>query len=75
MKEFVVYSIDNCPYCDAAKALLNNKKFKFTEFNITHDDNQKRALIQKTGHRTMPQIFFGDEFIGGYNELKFYLNK
>jgi glutaredoxin 3 len=71
----VVYSINNCPYCDAAKALLIKKNITFEEHNISNDDSAKVALMQKTGHRTMPQIFIDDKFIGGYTELANFLNK
>jgi glutaredoxin len=69
----MVYTIDRCPYCDAAKELLTNKLISFEEINISNDDEQKIALITKTGHRTMPQIFIDDNFIGGYNELALFL--
>ncbi len=75
MKTIIVYTIDNCSYCEAAKALLTKKNLSFQEKNITNDDAQRKALIEKTGHRTMPQIFVDDEFIGGYNELNNFLNK
>ena len=75
MKAIIVYSMDNCAYCEAAKALLTRKGLDFTEKNISNNDEQKKALMEKTGHRTMPQIFIDDKFIGGYNELKIYLNK
>jgi glutaredoxin 3 len=75
MKAIIVYTIDNCSYCEAAKALLVRKNLSFEEKNITHDDGQKKALIEKTGHRTMPQIFIDDNFIGGYTELNNFLNK
>lgn len=73
MDNIEVYTINNCGYCEAAKALLKNLDFK--EINITHDDDQKLALINKTGHRTMPQIFIDGQFIGGYNELKAFLKR
>jgi len=75
MKAIIVYSIDNCSYCEAAKALLTKKNLSFQEKNITHDDAQRKALIERTGHRTMPQIFIDDKFVGGYNELNNFLNK
>lgn len=75
MKAIIVYTIDNCSYCEAAKALLIKKNLSFQEKNITNDDTERKALIERTGHRTMPQIFIDDEFVGGYTELKIFLNK
>lgn len=75
MDNIEVYTINNCGYCEAAKALLKNLDLDFKEINITHDDDQKLALINKTGHRTMPQIFIDGQFIGGYNELKAFLKR
>lgn len=70
MKDIEIYSINNCPYCEAAKKLLNEKGLKFTEFNITNNQEKIKELINKTGHRTMPQIFIDKKFIGGYTDLK-----
>lgn len=70
MKNISVYTIDNCGYCDAAKTLLASLNLSYKEFNITNDDQARRDLILRTGHRTMPQIFIDDQFVGGYSELK-----
>jgi glutaredoxin len=73
MKNIEVYTIDNCSYCSAAKSLLAKKNLSFKEINITGDDAQREQLIKKTAHRTMPQIFIDGQFVGGYTELKEYL--
>lgn len=65
-----VYTINNCGYCEAAKSLLKSRGLNFTEKNITTDDEARKNLVLKTGHRTMPQIFIDENFIGGYQELK-----
>lgn len=75
MKNIKVYTINNCGYCDAAKSLLESLNLNFQEFNITNDDTDRRDLVTKTGHRTMPQIFIDDQFVGGYRELKEFLSK
>ena len=75
MAKIIVYTTDSCPYCDAAKSLLNSLSMSFEEINITNDDEKRVALVSKTGHRTLPQIFIDDEFVGGYMELKSHLNK
>ncbi len=74
MKNVVIYSINNCSYCEAAKALLKRLAIPFSEINISSDHEARLALVAKTGHRTMPQIFIDDTFIGGYAELKAFLD-
>lgn len=73
MKDIEVYTIDNCGYCDAAKALLASKNLSFKEININGDDQKRSELTARTAHRTMPQIFVDDQFIGGFMELKEFL--
>lgn len=70
-----IYSINNCGYCEAAKALLKSKGLDFLEINITDDFDKRQTLVEKTNHRTMPQIFIDDKFIGGYTELKEFFNR
>lgn len=65
-----IYSINNCGYCEAAKSFLKSKGLAFSEINITDDIQKRHELVEKTNHRTMPQIFIDDKFIGGYTELK-----
>ena len=63
-----VYSTPYCPYCDAAKRLLNKKGLNFEEIDVS-DPEKKQALKEKTGWRTVPQIFINEKMIGGYQEL------
>jgi glutaredoxin 3 len=60
----------HCPYCLRAKQLLSQRGIPFQEHLVEEeDDAQWDALYQRSGMRTMPQIFFGDELIGGFTEL------
>ncbi len=70
MKTIKIYSMQQCPYCKAAKQLLNLRGVPFEEI-ILHeeDDAQWDALIKKSGLKTVPQIFFGDQLIGGFDDL------
>ncbi len=70
MAKVVIYSKDNCPYCTAAKALLTGKGVPFTEHNLQTKPDELAALKQRTGMRTVPQIFIGEELIGGFSELQ-----
>lgn len=68
MKKVTIYTADYCPYCERAKALLASKKIAFKEIDVSLDKDFD-ALVKKTGWKTVPQIFFGDELIGGCQDL------
>ena len=68
-KEVTIYTTEICPYCTAAKNLLKEKGIDYKEINVTDDDDKREWLRQKTGQRTVPQIFFDHESIGGYSDL------
>ena len=63
-----IYTTSYCPYCDAAKKLLKERGFAYTEINVD-DPSKKEELKNKTGWRTVPQIFLDEKLIGGYQEL------
>jgi len=65
-----VYSTTLCPYCVRAKSLLERKGIAFTEINLDQEAPEvKVKLMQETRHRTVPQIFINNEFIGGFDQL------
>ncbi len=66
-----VYTTPICPYCSNAKQLLSSKGVDYEEIGM-HDlsMDERRALMQKTNnYRTVPQIFVGETFVGGFDEL------
>lgn len=65
----VVYTTPFCGYCAAAKRLLAAKGAEFTEIDVMFDVERKREMIERSGRRTVPQIFIGDRHIGGYDDL------
>ena len=70
MKKVVVYTMNFCPYCDRAKALLQRRGVSFEEIRVAEDDDASwLALEKRSGMKTMPQIFADDELIGGYTDL------
>ena len=70
MPEIVVSTKPGCPYCVAAKALLQKKGADFTDIVASNDPAKKQEMIQKSGGRmTFPQIFIGGKHIGGSDEL------
>lgn len=74
MNKIIVYTINNCGYCEAAKSLLKSLNLPFQEINISNDQQQRLDLLARTNHRTMPQVFINEQFIGGYTELKAHLS-
>ena len=69
MKHIEVYSTINCPWCVRAKALLQNKGLDYQEINISTDAARTLEMVERSGRRTVPQIFIDDESIGGFDEL------
>jgi glutaredoxin 3 len=70
MKAVRVYSTLICPYCIRAKHLLRERGIAFEEIDVTGDHEARQRLVEQTGRRTVPQIFIGDEPIGGFDELR-----
>ncbi|MNV75346.1 Glutaredoxin-1 [compost metagenome] len=70
---YTIYSKPNCGYCKRAKDLLDILGEDFVEFNI-EDDALRSQLNERLGYeaRTVPQIWDGDKFVGGYTELSAY---
>ena len=52
-----------------AKRLFAQLDLEFVEVDVSHDHEKRMWLVETTRQRTVPQIFFGDEPIGGYSEL------
>lgn len=70
MAEVVIYSTTVCPYCVRAKQLLERKGIPYKEINLSNEAPEARIeLMQRTNHRTVPQIFINDQFIGGFDQL------
>ena len=70
MANVTVYTMNFCPFCERAKALLKRRGIAFDEVLVADDDDAKwKALYEKSGMRTMPQIFQGEHLIGGFTEL------
>ena len=70
----IVWSKYNCPYCEQAKALLNQKGIVFEERKIGDGYTKEDLLEAVPSARTVPQIFLDDELVGGFTELRAKLN-
>jgi glutaredoxin 3 len=66
----IVWSKYHCPYCDQAKALLKSKSIEFEERKIGDGWTKEELLEAVPTARSVPQIFLGEELIGGFTELK-----
>ena len=71
MKNITMYTGPMCSFCDAAKRLFSRNNIKYQEIDISTKDNLRVEMIKKAnGKRTIPQIFFDDQHIGGYDEVR-----
>lgn len=68
--QVLVFSITGCPFCARAKSLLNDLQVPFVEVNLEKHPERRYEMQEKTGRRTVPQIFFNSKHIGGYDDLK-----
>ena len=68
-KKIKIYTWGYCPFCIRAKRLLTEEKLEFEEVCLDGKDEQLKELVSKTKYKTVPQIFIGDEMIGGFSEL------
>ena len=65
-----MYTGPLCNFCDAAKRLLVRNNLEFNEIDVSTKNDLRDEMIKKAnGRRTIPQIFFDDKHIGGYQEL------
>jgi glutaredoxin 3 len=69
MSKVVMYSKGYCPYCHAAKELLDSKAVAYEVIAIDGDENLRAEMMQRSGRHTVPQIFFGDHHVGGFDDL------
>ena len=70
MPAITIYTKGWCPYCSAAKDLLNDKGATFEEVDIEKKPEARAEMIQKAGGRsTVPQIFIGERHVGGCDDL------
>ena len=71
MKNVTVYMGPRCNFCDAAKRLLIRNNISFNEINVALEDGKRDEMLNKSnGRKTIPQIFFNEFHVGGYEELR-----
>ena len=70
MQPITMYTTGVCPYCQMAKALLKQKGVTdINEIRVDTDAQIREQMMQRTGRRTVPQIYIGEVHVGGYDDL------
>ena len=70
MAKVLMYSTSVCPYCIQAERLLTAKGVATIEkIRVDLQPEQRLAMMEKTGRRTVPQIYIGDTHVGGFDDL------
>ena len=71
MKNITMYTGPMCSFCEAAKRLFSRNNLKYEEIDISTKESLRDEMIKKAnGRKTIPQIFFNEDHIGGYQELR-----
>jgi len=65
----VMYTTGWCPYCERARKLLAVKNVPFDEINVESQPEKRAEMHNRSGRRTVPQIFIGDQHVGGCDDL------
>ena len=68
-KEVLIYETALCGYCRAAKTLLDEKQVEYRTIRVDLDADQRQSMMERSGRRTVPQIFIGDHHVGGFDDL------
>jgi glutaredoxin 3 len=69
MAKVVIYTKDNCPYCERAKHLLTDRHIPYEEIHVDKVSGSREEMIARSGRQTVPQIFINDKPIGGFEDL------
>lgn len=70
MAKIVMYSTGVCPFCQMAERLLRSKGVtEIEKIRVDLDPARREEMMQRTGRRTVPQIYVDDRHVGGYDDL------
>jgi glutaredoxin len=75
MTKAIVWSKDNCTFCDQAKALLEQRNIAYEERKIGYGYTREDLLEAVPTARTVPQIFVNNNHVGGFTELRKYIEE
>ena len=70
MADVKIYRTEFCPYCNMAEQLFDDLGVDYEEIDVTNDHDMRAELIERTGKRTVPQIFINGESVGGFTDVK-----
>jgi glutaredoxin 3 len=65
----LMYTTAVCPYCQMAERLLRSKGVEIEKVRVDLEPARRAEMMEKTGRRTVPQIYVGDTHVGGYDDL------
>ena len=65
----LMYTTRFCPYCMRAKSLLEAKNVAFTDIDVDADPGRRLEMMERSGRRTVPQIWIGEQHIGGFDDM------
>jgi len=68
MQKVKVFSTPTCPYCHMAKDYLKDKKVTFEDIDVSKDQNQAQAMVERSGEMGVPQLWIGDQLVIGFNK-------
>jgi glutaredoxin len=68
--QVLLFTITGCPFCSRSRKVLADLQVPFVEVNLDHYPDRRYEMQEKTGRRTVPQIFFNSKHIGGFDDLK-----
>lgn len=72
----VIFSITGCPFCLRAKSKIRDElKLEFVDINLDQYPSRREEARERSGRRTVPQIFFNNIYVGGYDELAKLVSK
>jgi glutaredoxin 3 len=64
-----MYSTRFCPYCMRARGLLDSKQVTYTDIGVDGMPELRHEMIERSGRYTVPQIWIGEQHVGGYDDL------
>lgn len=69
MTAITMYATRSCPFCVAARRLLDDRGLKYQEILIDQNPDRREEMMSRSRRRTVPQIFIGDVHVGGFDDL------
>jgi len=69
MKDVIIYTTKTCPYCYKAKSLLKSLDVSYQEVSVDLNSKLRAEMASRAGKTSVPQIWFGEEHIGGCDDL------